>query len=103
MWFFVHKEKNSNVTPAESREKNQPCTLLDFYDGSVKSCLCNYPIERQYLVWMIPKVFDEHLLFFRRHDIWHFLGGAGVFFVFMFIITIDEDRKYKNRNTINVF
>ena len=52
---------------------------------------------------MIPKVFDEHLLFFRRHDIWHFLGGAGVFFVFMFIITIDEDRKYKNRNTINVF
>ena len=33
MWFFVNKEKNSNVTPAESREKNQPCTLLDFYDG----------------------------------------------------------------------
>jgi len=70
MWFFVNKEKNSNVTPAESREKNQPCTLLDFYDG---------------------------------HDIWHFLGGAGVFFVFMFIITIDDDIKYKDRNAINVF
>ena len=38
-----------------------------------------------------------------RHDIWHFLGGAGVFFVFMFIITIDDDIKYKDRNAINVF
>ena len=41
--------------------------------------------------------------FFLRHDIWHFLGGAGVFFVFMFIITIDDDIKYKDRNTITVF
>jgi len=70
MWFFVNKEKNSNVSPAESREVNQACTWLDFYDG---------------------------------HDIWHFLGGAGVFFVFMFIITIDDDIKYKDRNTITVF
>jgi len=70
MWFFVHKEKNSNVSPAESREQNQPCQLFDFYDG---------------------------------HDIWHFLGGAGVFFVFMFIITIDDDIKYKDRREIAVF
>jgi len=70
MYYFIHKEKNSNVSAAESREKNQPCTLFDFYDG---------------------------------HDIWHFLGGAGVFFVFMFIITIDDDIKYKDRNTITVF
>ena len=38
-----------------------------------------------------------------RHDIWHFLGGAGLFFVFLFILTIDEDIKYKQRTEIEVF
>ena len=38
-----------------------------------------------------------------RHDIWHFLGGAGLFFVFLFILTIDEDIKYKLRTKIAVF
>jgi len=71
MYFFTQKEKNSNVSPAESREINQPCKFgTHFYDG---------------------------------HDIWHFLGGAGVFFVFMFIITIDDDIKYKDRKLITVF
>jgi len=44
-----------------------------------------------------------YLDLFPRHDIWHFLGGAGVFFVFMFIITIDDDIKYKDRREIAVF
>ena len=38
-----------------------------------------------------------------RHDIWHFLGGAGLFFVFLFILTIDEDIKYRFRTEIAVF
>ena len=38
-----------------------------------------------------------------RHDIWHFLGGAGLFFVFLFILNIDEDIKYKWRTEIAVF
>ena len=38
-----------------------------------------------------------------RHDIWHFLGGAGLFFAFMFLLTIDEDIKYKKRTKIPVF
>ena len=38
-----------------------------------------------------------------RHDIWHFLGGAGLFFVFLFILTIDEDIKYTQRTKIAVF
>ena len=38
-----------------------------------------------------------------RHDIWHFLGGAGLFFVFLFILTIDEDIRYKERSKIAVF
>ena len=33
------------------------------------------------------------LNFFDGHDIWHFLGGAGVFFAVMFILTIDDDVK----------
>ena len=32
MVFFVLKEKNSNVSPAESRELNAPCFILGFYD-----------------------------------------------------------------------
>ena len=33
LYFFVMKEKNSNVSPAESRELNRPCQLFKFYDG----------------------------------------------------------------------
>jgi len=63
-------EKNSNLSPAESKDMNQPCTLLEFYDG---------------------------------HDIWHFLGGTALFFTYMFLLTIDEDIKYKRRTQIPVF
>ena len=38
-----------------------------------------------------------------RHDLWHFFGGAGLFFIFMFILTIDEDIRYKDRSKIAVF
>merc|ERR1712129_499286 len=62
--FFTTMEKSSDLSPAESRMLNRPCTLFNFYD---------------------------------YHDIWHFLGGAGVFFTFMFILNIDEDVKYKRR------
>jgi len=41
--------------------------------------------------------------FYDYHDIWHFLGGAGVFFTFMFILNIDEDVKYKRRDKLFVF
>jgi len=43
------------------------------------------------------------LNFFDGHDIWHFLGAAGVFFAFLCIFTLDEDLKGKKRNTIRVF
>ena len=43
------------------------------------------------------------LNFFDGHDIWHFMGAAGVFFAFLFIFTLDEDLKGKKRNTIHVF
>ena len=35
------------------------------------------------------------LNFFDGHDIWHFLGAAGVFFAFLCIFTLDEDLKGK--------
>ena len=43
------------------------------------------------------------LNFFYSHDIWHFMGGAGVFFAFLCILTLDDDVKGKKRNTIHVF
>ena len=52
---------------------------------------------------LLSCTYSDETVFFFRHDIWHFLGGAGVFFVFMFIITIDEDIKYKDRKLITVF
>ena len=48
-------------------------------------------------------MFQSYLYLSPRQDIWLFLGGAGVFFVFMFIITIDDDIKYKDRREIAVF
>ena len=47
--------------------------------------------------------FGRILTLFFRHDIWHILGGAGVFFAFMFIITIDDDIIDKERTKIAVF
>jgi len=41
--------------------------------------------------------------FFDGHDIWHFLGGSGLFFFFLTILTLDEDLKYKRRESIAVF
>jgi len=43
------------------------------------------------------------LNFYDGHDVWHFLGGGGVFFVYMFLLTIDEDLKYTRRDLIYVF
>lgn len=43
------------------------------------------------------------LNFFDGHDIWHFMGAAGVFFAFLCIFTLDEDLKGKKRKTIHVF
>merc|ERR1719228_1999760 len=37
------------------------------------------------------------LNFFDGHDIWHFLGAAGVFFAFLSIFCIDDDLKGKKR------
>ena len=65
LYFFTTIERSSDLSPAESRMLNRPCTLFNFYD---------------------------------YHDIWHFLGGAGVFFTFMFILNIDEDVKYRRRD-----
>ena len=33
LYFFVKKEKNTDISPAESRDLNQDCQLLSYYDG----------------------------------------------------------------------
>jgi len=70
LYFFTKKEKSTESSPSISREMNQPCQFLDFFDG---------------------------------HDIWHFLGAAGVFFAFLCIFTLDEDVRNQRRDTIRVF
>ena len=56
------------------------------------------------VVETIPTILlNSKLTVFLRHDIWHFLGGAGVFFLFMFLLTIDQDVKYTAREKLHVF
>ena len=33
LYYFVNKEKNTDISPAESRDMNQDCQLLSYYDG----------------------------------------------------------------------
>lgn len=70
LYLFTQKEKDSEISPSESRMMNVDCMFLDFFDG---------------------------------HDIWHFMGGSGLFFAFLAIFTIDEDLKYRKRASIAVF
>ena len=52
---------------------------------------------------MIKRWNDILITFIFSHDLWHFYGGAGLFFIFMFILTIDEDIRRSPREKIAVF
>ena len=41
--------------------------------------------------------------FYDRHDVWHFLSGAGVFFAFVFSLTIDDDLKFTRTDRLRIF
>ena len=41
--------------------------------------------------------------FFDQHDIWHFLGGYALFFMFMFLLSLDDDLLYVPHGQIPVF
>ena len=43
------------------------------------------------------------MLIFDNHDMWHFFSAAGLFFLFMFILTLEDYNKEKPRNRIPVF
>ena len=45
----------------------------------------------------------QYMDFFDNHDMWHFFSAAGLFFLFMFILTIEDYNKEKPRNRIPVF
>ena len=40
---------------------------------------------------------------FDNHDLWHFLSAAGLFFLFMFILTLEDYNKARRREKIRVF
>eukprot|EP00092_Neocalanus_flemingeri_P029565 GFUD01032111.1.p1 GENE.GFUD01032111.1~~GFUD01032111.1.p1 ORF type:complete len:873 (+),score=223.26 GFUD01032111.1:44-2662(+) len=44
-----------------------------------------------------------YMLIFDNHDMWHFLSAAGLFYLFMFILTIEDYNMPQPRNTIPVF
>lgn len=58
------------VTPAESRQWNQDCILLGFYD---------------------------------KHDVWHLLSAPALYFMFMYLMCLDDDIIDKKRIKIPVF
>ncbi|XP_069691138.1 SID1 transmembrane family member 1-like isoform X2 [Periplaneta americana] len=45
----------------------------------------------------------EILDFFDKHDIWHFLSAASMFFSFMVLLTLDDDLVFVHRSKIPVF
>ena len=56
LYLFVQKAKDTSLTPAQSRAKNEEC-LISMFD---------------------------------KHDIWHFLSGAGLLTVFLILLVIDD-------------
>lgn len=45
----------------------------------------------------------ELLDFYDKHDVWHFLSAASMFFSFMVLLTLDDDLILVPRNKIHVF
>ena len=43
------------------------------------------------------------LEFYDYHDMWHFLGAAGIFFAFLSLLTLDDDILYVPRDKIDIF
>ncbi|KAF7283688.1 hypothetical protein GWI33_023184 [Rhynchophorus ferrugineus] len=43
------------------------------------------------------------LHFYDFHDIWHFLSAIGMFFMFMVLLTLDDDLSHKHHTCIPVF
>lgn len=70
IFFYLHHTTTWALTPAHSRQYNQECLLLHFYD---------------------------------THDVWHFLSAGAMFFGFMLLLTLDDDRAQIPREKIPVF
>ncbi|XP_049732578.1 SID1 transmembrane family member 1 isoform X2 [Elephas maximus indicus] len=70
LYFFSQNLSSWEGSPAESREKNRECVLLDFFDD---------------------------------HDLWHFLSAIALFFSFLVLLTLDDDRDMVRRDQIPVF
>ena len=43
------------------------------------------------------------LNFYDYHDVWHFLGSFGLFFMLMFLLTLDDDIASKPQTLIQVW
>ena len=46
---------------------------------------------------------DCEILFFDRHDIWHFASGLGLLFVFMTLLTLEDNNTVTPWREIHVF
>ena len=69
-YFFTSKEKTTVKTPAESRNMNRECIVMDLFSG---------------------------------HDVWHFLSAAGLFFLFLLLLVIDDGIAEWPRDQIRIF
>ncbi|XP_064595642.1 SID1 transmembrane family member 1-like isoform X2 [Liolophura sinensis] len=67
LWFFLNHLTSWNLTPAKSREQNQPCILMDFYDShDVWHFLSAMSL---FFSFMILLTLDDDLTFTRRDRI----------------------------------
>ena len=69
-----------------------------------------FVIDRnKYYMQTYDASYQYHLNLFRflyiadNHDIWHFFSAAGIFMVFLALLTVDDDLLATERNLIEVF
>jgi hypothetical protein len=68
-YFFVSKEKTTEVSPSQSLHLNGECLYL----------------------------------FFDNHDLWHLTSGLGLFFIFMWLLTLEDCNTDTHWQKIPVF
>lgn len=80
--------------------------LLDIQQNQGISKFLLKVINALYKYDLISRKLNRECLFlnfFDKHDIWHFLGGAGLFFAFLFILTIDDDIRFRRTDMLSIF
>ena len=100
MYFFTLRVIDWQLTPWDSRARNEGCVLFNFFDSHVsmrlheRAKVLGHPASN---VTHVPSFF----LFVQ--DIWHFLSAFGLFFSSVVILIMDDHLDTVPRSEIKVF